>query len=628
MMPLRLLLAILLASSPVSAAHHKAAAVELPTAAPRLPSPAVEVTNGPGLFATLPAALALAGVDAERPISAQAAAPDVAPERQATEAAHAFDGMHVDEVLDLMTDAGMSAALPGLSRFALVPAAARLLQRSHVDRPAPYRLIGRALMGVLEEAGVQTPQQRRSWFDSLRSALNPTPKGHGLSWSRADSGDYFVRSVAAGSPAHKAGILAGDVIQAVDDEPLRKKALADANTALAPNKTLRLTIARAEEGLSDVVLAPALFVDHDYDAIFSGVVDVFERAARALPSTAAPALLKAGLERMGASLDAYTEYLGAEEMKGFARRFEQRNYGGFGFVRQLGAMTVTGVMPGSPAERAGLAEGDTVLSIDGDPVAGLSGEQATSALTRAVGQTATFVIENPNGEHREIRMTAEAIEIPLAAGGMLAGDVGYISLVNFSHASVQKAHEVIVALRKQGARSLVVDLRYNPGGELGASADLASWFLPGGSRILEMRGPRGEKTYAQTQTDGPFLRMPVAVLLNRASASASEVFAAALRDYDRAIIVGEPSFGKGVGQQTHPFAPGHTMKMTTFRWHTPTGRNLVEGKGIAPDVPVSTPEQEFGPILRSLFAGRYAGKTPGLDDPAVSAAWKKLTGSP
>jgi carboxyl-terminal processing protease len=256
------------------------------------------------------------------------------------------------------------------------------------------------------------------------------------------------------------------------------------------------------------------------------------------------------------------------------------NYGGLGIRIEAsdGWIQVVTPLPETPAERIGVQPGDRIIAVEDSSTHDWSIDKAVSKLRGAAGTPARITIARP-GVAAPIPFTIvrERIHVASVEGGMvLPGGVGFVRLTQVSQASAQELHDEITRLRQQGAHSLILDLRYNPGGLLNEGVAVSDLFLDRGEMVVETRGraPGATGSFpAARPQDWP--DMPMVVLVNGYSASAAEIIAGALQDHDRALIVGTTTFGKGLVQSVVPLGSGHeALKLTTGRWFTPSGRQL------------------------------------------------------
>jgi carboxyl-terminal processing protease len=239
-------------------------------------------------------------------------------------------------------------------------------------------------------------------------------------------------------------------------------------------------------------------------------------------------------------------------------------------------ITVIGALPGTPAERAGIITGDRIVEIEGKPTHGLTQEEALQALRGAPGSRVHLAIERP-GVAARLPFTLERADIAVnpAQHALLVRDgIGYVDLTVFSAAAAAELGHAIDSLRAVGARSLVLDLRGDPGGLLDEGVGVADLFLNPGQKIVTTRGRTTEenRTLADVAAQR-FAGMPLVVLTDSGTASASEIVAGALQDHDRALLVGTTTYGKGSAQRVFRLDDG-AVKLTTALWYTPSGRSI------------------------------------------------------
>jgi carboxyl-terminal processing protease len=246
------------------------------------------------------------------------------------------------------------------------------------------------------------------------------------------------------------------------------------------------------------------------------------------------------------------------------------------------------VIPGGPASEAGLRVGDQITQIDGQAVDGLGLDEAAGRLQGEEGTAVEIVVTRPDATSRSLRLTRRPIEVQSVAGARIvdpALGVGYVQLNGFQKSSTAELRRAIGGLQQRGLRSLVIDLRGNPGGLLNVAVDIADLFLDQGV-IVSTRGRASNQSATYAAHAGGAFGIPLAILIVHDSASASEILAGALKDHKRALIVGERSYGKGSVQSIFPLksAPAG-LKLTTAKFYSPHDRPYSE-RGVEPDVAV------------------------------------------
>ncbi len=255
------------------------------------------------------------------------------------------------------------------------------------------------------------------------------------------------------------------------------------------------------------------------------------------------------------------------------------NYAGLGIQIDVrdGWITVVAPLPESPAERAGVQTGDQIIEVDGKPTEGWKNDQAVKALRGEPGSKIVIRVRRAGiAEPIRYELTRATIHIrSVPPGTLFEGGVGYISLNPVSETSAQELRDEITGLRSKGMKSLVLDLRLNPGGLLDQGVKVTELFLDRGQEIVSTRGrARGASKNFLDEQKQLWPDLPIVVLVNEGTASAAEIIAGALQDHDRAVVVGSPSFGKGLVQTLFPLGEGVALKLTTARWYTPSGRTI------------------------------------------------------
>lgn len=351
-------------------------------------------------------------------------------------------------------------------------------------------------------------------------------------------------------------------------------------------------------------------------------------------------LMRTGMDAMLASLDPYTNYISEDEVENF-RTVNTGQYGGIGAVtRHIGNRTVvTMIMEGFAAQRGGLKIGDEVLKIDNVDLTRVSSEEAGGLMKGQLGTSVTLTIKRPGTESPFVlNFKREKIKISnVPHFTMVAPETGYIQLTDFTPDAGKEVRNALVALKEKGAKSIVLDLRGNPGGLLMEAVNICNLFIPKGKLVVSTRGKVVDNNLMYETLNNPVdTEIPLTVLIDRGSASASEIVAGTLQDYDRAVIVGEKSYGKGLVQVSRPLSYHAQLKVTTAKYYTPSGRciqvldystrredgsvgavpdslkktfktskgrTVYDGGGIDPDVVLVNPP--YHPIVQVLFESGY-----------------------
>jgi carboxyl-terminal processing protease len=350
------------------------------------------------------------------------------------------------------------------------------------------------------------------------------------------------------------------------------------------------------------------------------------------------ALMETGMDAMVESLDPYTVYYPESRIEDL-RFMTTGEYGGIGASIQFinNRHLLVDVLPDFPAAQAGLKIGDELLEVDGQPLEDVSEELVPDLLQGASG-TEVSITYLPNGadESKELTLTREKIKLPAVPYRGVVGDsTGYVILSAFTRGSSFELRQAIRHLRDSiGINQLVLDLRGNGGGLLQESISIVNLFVGKGEEVVSTKGKKEEWLKSYTTMADPLLpEMPVAVLIDEQSASASEIVAGTLQDLDRAVVVGQESFGKGLVQQTKQLAYGTKLKVTVAKYYTASGRCIqrldyggeryedgtaqafsdstrqifqtrngrpvVDGSGVQPDVPTELPVMSY--VLEGLY---------------------------
>lgn len=292
----------------------------------------------------------------------------------------------------------------------------------------------------------------------------------------------------------------------------------------------------------------------------------------------ADSLYLRALEGMLLSLDPYSQLLSPSDYDDL-RIHTQGNYEGLGIridiVDQI--LTVISPIEGTPAYNAGLRAGDQILAVDATPTKGWSEEKAVQELRGPKGSEVVLTIGRVGLEEPfEVEITRKPIELSSVPYAFILRDgIGYVRLTQFSEHGREELRKAIRELERTGMRGLILDVRGNPGGLLDQAIDVSDLFLPKGVEIVSTKGRMADtdRTYTARDNDD-FSVHPMVLLIDRSSASASEILAGALQDHDRALLVGQSTWGKGLVQSLFPLDDGYFLKLTTARYYTPSGRSI------------------------------------------------------
>lgn len=332
------------------------------------------------------------------------------------------------------------------------------------------------------------------------------------------------------------------------------------------------TATTEDEGIGSEVEAKLNAMDSLMDLFYMEDVDT---------DTAKEMIYKAYLASYG---DKYTVYYTPDECKNLLESTTGK-FEGIGAVCRKnddGAVLVIDAYEDAPAYAAGLRNGDKITTVDGTDITGMDlssavalikGEKGTSVHLDAVRDDAAFSVDVVRDE-----IKAQTVEYE-----MRENQIGYLSISEFDDVTTQQYKDALQALEDAGMQGLVIDLRDNPGGVLDTVVKMLDYTLPDGL-IVYTENKSGKRTEYKG-TDGYELDIPIAVLVNGNSASASEIFAGAMQDYDKGEIIGTQTFGKGIVQTIKPLTDGSAIKLTTAKYYTPNGQNI-HGQGVTPDITV------------------------------------------
>ena len=314
--------------------------------------------------------------------------------------------------------------------------------------------------------------------------------------------------------------------------------------------------------------------------------------------------------------DRWSYYIPADEYSDYLDQMNN-SYVGIGITIQLTEgeenFLVTKVNEGGPADQAGMLPGDRIVAVDGTDVRGWEINE-TSALVKGEENTTVDITVLREGEEITLTVTRMLVITPVATAKMLEGNIGLITIANFDNRCADETIDAMKQLLDQGAEKLIFDVRFNPGGYVSELCQVLDYILPQGDlfRSVDYRGKEQLEVSDKKCIEG----VPMAVLINAESYSAAEFFAAALREYDYAIVVGEATTGKGYFQQTTKLNDGSAVGLSMGKYFTPKGVSLAEAGGLTPDVVVEVDEDTLMDI--------YAGTLDPMTDPQILAAIEAL----
>lgn len=354
---------------------------------------------------------------------------------------------------------------------------------------------------------------------------------------------------------------------------------------------------------------------------------------------AAETLVDGALEGMVSRLDPYSDYFTAREYREFRESQLEGKFGGVGIMLSLdrasGYPVVETPVEGTPAFEADVLPGDQIREVDGAPVKGLALMEVVRRIKGEPGTPVTLTLHRAGREPFEVKLVRRIIVVKAVKARMLEGGIGYVRISDFTDKMVEQFDEEVRKLLDQEARALVLDVRFNPGGLLTECAELADRFLDEGV-IVTTRGrtPEDERVL-RAQKGDTLPPLPLAVLVNEGSASASEIFAGAMKDHRRGVLVGARTFGKGSVQTPFELPGGGALKLTTARYFTPHGTSVhrENGKkdyGIDPDYRVEMTLEEYDALKKRWVEERIVKgaarpkEGPEVPDPQLEAALEVL----
>lgn len=353
---------------------------------------------------------------------------------------------------------------------------------------------------------------------------------------------------------------------------------------------LNTPLSLAAEGADATAAAPAVPGDEDYRLmkLFVDSLDQIEK--NYVTKIDRRVLFEAALNGMMEKLDPYSNYIGPEEISRFNAQVEQE-FGGIGIQIELpettNRLTVMTPLPGTPAYRAGVLAGDQIIEIDGKPTDGMKINDAVGMLKGAPGGSVTItVLHEGSSEPQKIPLVREIIHVATVLGDHLLPDghwnfmldkekkIALIRISSFSRNTTKELKDALEQVKKEDVKGLILDLRFNPGGLLSSAVEISDLFVESG-KIVSTKGRNTEERTWEARKPGTYSEFPMVVLVNRYSASASEIVSACLQDHNRAVVIGERTWGKGSVQNVIELEDGKSaMKLTTASYHRPSGKNI------------------------------------------------------
>ncbi len=284
---------------------------------------------------------------------------------------------------------------------------------------------------------------------------------------------------------------------------------------------------------------------------------------------------KTAIDAMLKGLDPYTVYYHESNIEDY-RLMTTGQYGGIGaLIRKIGDYTfIAEPYEGNPAQKSGLQAGDKIISVDGKDMFKKESDDVSSALKGPKGTTIVIEVERENEGKKKISVTRDEIKLPdVPYSGMVNSTVGYIKLNSFTQTAASDVRAAFLELKSQGMKEVILDLRGNGGGLLIEAVKIVNMFVKKGETIVTTKGRVAEENRVYTTLESPLdTEIPLTVLIDEGSASASEIVAGSLQDLDRGVVIGETSYGKGLVQRTYDLKYGSKVKLTIAKYYTPSGR--------------------------------------------------------
>lgn len=322
--------------------------------------------------------------------------------------------------------------------------------------------------------------------------------------------------------------------------------------------------------------------------VFTEVLTIVEKSY--VEEVSVSDLIQGAIKGMMASLDPHSAFMNADAYK--EMQVDTRGeFGGLGI--QIGMknslLTVISPIEDTPAFNAGIKAGDVIIKVDDESTKDMTLFDAVKKMRGPKGTSVVITIVREGWkEPKDFTIVRDIIKIKSVKHKMLEDGIGYVKINQFQERTADELETALKDITKKEAKSLILDLRNNPGGLLKSAVDVSDKFLPPGKLVVYIKGRNGDKTEYFTQGDKDHYTFTTIVLVNQGSASASEIVAGALKDWDRAVILGVPTFGKGSVQSVIPLGDGSALRLTTAKYYTPKGISI-QNTGIEPDIEVKIP---------------------------------------
>ncbi len=320
-------------------------------------------------------------------------------------------------------------------------------------------------------------------------------------------------------------------------------------------------------------------------------------------------LVYGAIKGMLSSLDPHSSFMTPELFKEM-KIDTKGEFGGLGIQIGIkdGILTVIAPIEDTPAHKAGVKAGDRIIKIDGESTKDISLFDAVTKLRGKPGTSVTItIIRKGLDKPKDITIVRDIIKIKSVKSRILDEGIGYVKLTQFQQKTASELEKALTDLYKKEIYALILDLRNNPGGLLKSAVEVSSRFLPEGKLIVYIKGRSGDKTEFTAKNGNHYFNLPMVVLVNEGSASASEIVAGAMQDWEQAVILGTQTFGKGSVQTVIPLSDGSALRLTTARYYTPRGRSI-QTTGITPDIVVRLEAKngvETHPVIREKDLSKH-----------------------
>ncbi|MCG2813305.1 MAG: S41 family peptidase [Thermodesulfovibrionales bacterium] len=341
---------------------------------------------------------------------------------------------------------------------------------------------------------------------------------------------------------------------------------------------------------------------YEYLKVFTEVLSIVKK--NYVEEVKTKDLIYGAIKGMLNSLDPHSAYMPPEAYKDMQLE-TKGEFGGIGIQIGIkdGVLTVIAPIEDTPAYNAGIKAGDKIIKVNGESTRDMGLHDAVSKMRGQKGTSVSITIMREGWKDtKDFTIVRDIIKVKSVKSKVIEGNIGYVKLSQFQERTADDLEAALFKLEKQNITSLILDLRNNPGGLLNSAVDVSSQFLPAGKVVVSIKGRSGEKGEYRTEDSKVseqeakkakmFSAIPMIVLVNQGSASASEIVAGALKDWNRAVILGVQTFGKGSVQSVVPLSDGSGLKLTTARYYTPKGISI-QSTGITPDIIVKL-EQKNG----------------------------------